>query len=108
MLWRVALFVGVLVAVLLMAGSVWTKSITHTVPPHGACLERPTTGSGWAQIYGCAVYASAGGTVTPHAEAARDLRYAAGGVFVVTLAALPTLGAGRRRGRPVDSPGGAL
>ena len=103
MLWRVTLFVGVVVAVLLMAGGLWARSITHTVT--GGCLVRQNTGSLWAQTYGCAVRDTH--TVTPHAEAARDLRYAAGAVVIVTLASLPMLGAGRRTRRPLEHQSGS-
>ena len=102
MLWRVVLFVGALVAVGLMAGSLWVGSLTRESVPSG-CLKRPTTGSVWAQQYGCDVWQYSGGPVKTHPEAERNLRYAAGGVLLVTLASLPMLGAGR--GRRVPSAG---
>ena len=76
-------------------------------PARGGLSQAPDDGVGLgADVWVCRLCLS-GGNGDPHAEAARDLRYAAGGVFVVTLASLPMLGAGRRRGRPADSPGRA-
>jgi len=77
--------IGVVVAVLLMAGSLWAGTKERTV--NGPCLRKPTTGSVWAQEYGCVAFATH--RVNPHASSERNLRYAAGGVFVVTLASLP-------------------
>lgn len=100
MLWRVVLFVGVLVAVGLMAGSLWAASTDYS--RGGGCIKRGTTASGYWGQYGCAEWGS-GFTVRPHGEAERYLRWAAGGVLLVTLASLPMLGAGR--GRRVPSTG---
>jgi len=92
--WRVVLLVGTIVAVLLLGASVARDTTKEGVyyscdpsqpkPQFGGCYPQYQT---IRHDY----------TSRPHADQVRYLRFAAAGVFLVTLASLPLLGAGRRQ-----------
>ena len=88
-MWRVVLFVGTVLAVALMGVSLWRGSILGS---YQYCEVTPNSST----YYGCPALAQREGTYHPDSNQARYLRYAAGGVILITLASLPLLGLGRR------------
>ena len=111
MAWRVALLVGVTVAVLLYGVSVWAYGQERTIQTTpcvygyggwGRCAPAPGTTLNYSWNEGPRRTETV--TVNPHGDLARFSRYAAGATIIVTLAALPLLGLMRRRGEaPPDT-----
>ena len=107
MAWRITLLVGVTVAVLLYGVSVWAYGQEQTLGTT-ECVYGPTADGGCAKApssSGGSIYADGPSTegspvtLSPHHDLALYTRYAAGATIIVTLAALPLLGLGRRSGR---------